>query len=165
MADWLGTIAFAVAFVLIFQAEVAKPYRIPSSLMEPTLHCAKPGASCQARFSDRVIANRLAYRFGSPKRGQIVVFKAPATAATCAAGDGGSTFVKRLIGLPDELVSERNGFVFINGKPLNEPYVDPPLRDHATGSWRVPPDHYFFLGDDRANSCDSPSGVRCRGAA
>lgn len=155
LADWIGTIAFAVAFVLIFQAEVAKPYRIPSSSMEPTLHCAKPGASCRAGFSDRVIANRLAYRFGSPKRGQIVVFKAPAKAAKCAAGDGGSTFVKRLIGLPDELVSERDGFVFINGKLLNEPYVDSALRDHATGSWRVPPDHYFFLGDDRANSCDS----------
>jgi signal peptidase I len=155
LADWLGTIAFAVGFVLIFQAEVAKPYRIPSSSMEPALHCAKPGASCQARFSDRVIANRLAYRFGSPKRGQIVVFKAPETAAQCAAGDGGSTFVKRLIGLPVDLVAERDGFVFINGKPLHEPYVDPALRDHQTGSWRVPEGHYFFLGDDHANSCDS----------
>lgn len=153
--DWIGTIAFAIAFVLIFEAEVAKPYRIPSSSMEPTLHCAKPGANCQGRFSDRVIVNRLAYRFGSPKRGQIVVFKAPKTAAKCAPGDGGSTFVKRLIGLPGELVSERDGFVFINGKPLSEPYVDPAMRDHRAGSWRVQPGHYFFLGDDRTYSCDS----------
>ena len=153
--DWIGTIVCAMAFVLVFQAEVAKPYRIPSSSMEPTLHCAKPGASCLGRFSDRVIVNRLAFRFGSPKRGQIVVFKAPRTAAKCAPGDGGSTFVKRLIGLPGELVSERDGFVFINGKPLNEPYVASTLRDHQTGSWRVSPGHYFFLGDDRVNSCDS----------
>jgi signal peptidase I len=155
LADWIATIALAVSFVLIFQAEVAKPYRIPSSSMEPTLHCAKPGAFCRARLSDRVIVNRLAYRFGSPKRGQIVVFKAPETAAKCAAGDGGSTFVKRLIGLPNELVSERDGFIFINGEPLREPYIDPSLRDHQTSSWRVPSGRYFFLGDDRANSCDS----------
>lgn len=155
LLDWVATIACAVAVVLIFGAEVAKPYRIPSSSMEPALHCAKPGAFCLGRFNDRVIVNRLAYRFGSPKRGQIVVFKAPKAAAECAPGDGGSTFVKRLIGLPGELVSERNGFVSIDGKPLNEPYVDPALRDHQTGSWRVSPGHYFFLGDDRIHSCDS----------
>ena len=81
--DWVGTIALAVGFVLVFEAEVAKPYRIPSSSMEPTLHCAKPGSFCEAQISDRVLVNRLAYRFGSPKRGQIVVFKAPAAAARC----------------------------------------------------------------------------------
>jgi signal peptidase I len=153
--DWIGTIACAVVFVLIFQAEVAKPYRIPTSSMEPTLHCAKPGSFCRARFSDRVLVNRLAYRFGSPKRRQIVVFKAPKAAAKCGAGDGGSTFVKRLIGLPGELVSERDGFVSIDGESLSEPYVDPGLRDHRTGSWRVPSGRYFFLGDDRVESCDS----------
>src|SRR5436309_7758055 len=104
MLDWAATICVALAFVLIFEAEVAKPYRIPSSSMEPTLHCARPGAWCEARFSDRVLVNRLAYRFGSPKRGQIVVFKAPAEAqARC--GEGG-TYVKRLIGLPGDRVSE-----------------------------------------------------------
>jgi signal peptidase I len=153
--DWVATIACAIAFVLVFQAEVAKPYRIPSSSMEPTLHCAKPAAYCRAKFSDRVIVNRLAYRFGSPKRRQIVVFKAPGAASRCAAGDGGSTFVKRLIGLPGDRVSERNGFVFVDGKRLREPYIEPAFRDHRTASWRVPAGHYFFLGDDRVNSCDS----------
>jgi signal peptidase I len=155
LVEWLITIAAAIAFVLVFEAEVAKPYRIPSASMEPTLHCAKPGQFCLGRFSDRVIVNRLAYRLGSPKRGQIVVFEAPSTAAKCGPGDGGSTFVKRLIGLPGEEVSERDGFVFINGKPLNEPYVRLALRDHQTGSWRVSPNHYFLLGDDRVHSCDS----------
>ena len=75
--DWFITIAVAITAVLAFQAEVAKPYRIPSPSMEPTLHCAEPVDFCQGRFSDRVIANRLAYTFGDPKRGQIVVFHAP----------------------------------------------------------------------------------------
>jgi signal peptidase I len=153
--DWALTITVAIAFVLVFESEIAKPYRIPSSSMEPTLHCAKPGPECLGSFNDRIIANRLAYDFGSPKRGQIVVFKTTPAAAICGQGGGDSTFVKRLIGLPGDTVSERNGFIFINGKPLAEPYVDPAFRDHETGTWRVASGHYFFLGDDRNFSCDS----------
>ncbi len=154
--DWAVTIVLAVVFVLAFEAEVAKPYRIPSSSMEPTLHCAKPGAWCEGSFNDRVIANRLAFRFNAPKRGEIIVFRTPPRAADCGAGDGGATFVKRLIGVPGDVVSERDGQVYINGRRLAEPYVDPALRDDQTDSWpRVPPGHYFFLGDDRAHSCDS----------
>jgi len=119
------------------EAEVAKPYRIPSSSMEPTLHCARPGAWCEGRFSDRVIANRLAYRFGDPERGQIVVFKAAASASQCDTGDGGSTFVKRLIGLPGEQVSERDSYVYINGHRLAEPYVISRFRDGQTARGRA----------------------------
>jgi signal peptidase I len=156
LLDWAVTIAVAAGFVLVFEAEVAKPYRIPSSSMEPTLHCAKPGVWCLGTFNDRVVANRLAYRFSDPKRGQIVVFTAPAGASACGGGDGGSTFVKRLIGLPGETVSERKGTIFVDGKRLNEPYIDPALRDDESGTWpRLAPNHYFFLGDDRAHSCDS----------
>lgn len=156
IVDWLVTIAVAVAIVLAFQAEVAKPYRIPTSSMERTLHCAKPGDSCEGRFSDRVIANRLAYRFGDPNRGQIVVFKAPGKAQRCGWSDGGSTFVKRIIGLSGELVSERAGAIYINGERLIEPYIDPSLRGQENGSWpRVAPGHYFVLGDNRTHSCDS----------
>src|SRR4051812_37832629 len=89
--DWVVTLTVACTFVLIFEAGVAKPYRIPSASMEPTLHCAVPAPNCLATFDDRVIALRLAYAFESPKRGQIVVFKAPASAAKCGASDGGST--------------------------------------------------------------------------
>ena len=128
IVDWVVTIALAVGFVLAFQAEVAKPYRIPSSSMEPTLHCAKPGSYCEGRFDDRVIANRLAYRFGDPKRGQIVVFTAPSAADRCGGKPGGSAFVKRIVGLPGELISERDGGIYINGKRLVEPYVHPSRR-------------------------------------
>jgi signal peptidase I len=153
--DWVVTLAVAGAFVLAFEAKVAKPYRIPSSSMEPTLNCARPGPECLGRFNDRIIANRLAYVFGKPRRGQIVVFKAPPAASKCGANDGGTTFVKRLIGLPRDRVTERDGQISIDGHPLSEPYVDPALRDTRSGVWRVPVGDYFFLGDDRSYSCDS----------
>jgi len=154
--DWAVTIAVAVGIVLAVEAEVAKPYRIPSASMEPTLHCAKPGNGCTAGFNDRVIVDRLAYRVGEPKRGQIVVFDAPAAAQMRCAGAEGGTFVKRLIGLPGDRVSLRNGFVYVNGKRLTEPYVSPSRRGHETRTFaRVPARRYLFLGDNRAGSCDS----------
>jgi signal peptidase I len=153
--DWVLTIAGAILIVFALKAWVVNPYRIPSSSMEPTLHCARPAPGCEARFSDRVLANRFIYHFRDPKRGEIIVFKTPPAAAQkCGAG---GTFVKRLIGLPGDVVSERNGYVYINGKLLNEPYIQPDRRDHnpPQNFGRVPPDHYFFMGDNRAQSCDS----------
>jgi signal peptidase I len=149
--EWAVTLTLAVAFVLVFQAEVAKPYRIPSSSMEPTLHCAAPGDGCQARFGDRVIVNRLAYRFRDPRRGEIVVFDAPARVEVeCNAG---GTYVKRIVGLPGEVVSAREGRIFVDGKPLAETYADP---DWESGAWpRLGPDEYFVMGDNRSKSCDS----------
>jgi signal peptidase I len=64
--------------------------------------------------------------------------------------------VKRLIGLPGEVISERDGYVYVNGKRLHEPYVKPSERDTTTRTWaRIPRDSYFFMGDNRVNSCDS----------
>lgn len=153
--DWVLTIVVAVALVLIFEAEVAKPYRVPSASMEPTLHCAKPAPGCRARFSDRVIALRIIYRFRDPHRGEIAVFHAPAAAADC--GERGSlTFIKRVIGLPGDTVSERNGTVYVDGKRLDESYVPSSERDHRTSTWpKLEPGQYFMLGDNRAASCDS----------
>jgi signal peptidase I len=156
IVDWFLTVGIAIAFVLAFQAEVAKPYRIPSPSMEPTLHCARPVEHCEGRFSDRVIANRLAYRFRDPERGDIVVFDAPKAAEGCGGGDAGSAFVKRIVGLPGEVVSARDGVVYIDGERLAEPYVAPTRRGHESGRWpRVAPEHYFVLGDNRTESCDS----------
>ena len=152
--DWVITIAGAILIVLAIKQWVVNPYRIPSSSMEPTLHCARPAPGCEARFSDRVLANRFIYRFENPKRGQIIVFNTPPLAKIrCGAG---GTFVKRLIGLPGETVSEKNGFVYINGKLLKEPYIQPSWRDHdAPHTWHVPKGYYFFMGDNRSQSCDS----------
>jgi signal peptidase I len=144
----------AVGVVLVFEAEIAQPFRIPTSSMEPTLRCARPGEGCTATFSDRVLAAKIVYRFRDPERGEIAVFHAPPAAA--AHGCPGSTFVKRVIGLPGELVSERNGYVSIDGRLLAEPYVRPGYRDDTTKTWpRLGSGEYFMIGDHRDDSCDS----------
>ena len=152
--DWLVTIVGAIAIVLAIKAWVVNPYRIPSSSMEPTLHCARPGSGCEARFSDRVLACRFCYHFWSPKRGDVIVFKTPPE-ATPRCGAGG-TFVKRLIGLPGDRWEERNGYVYIDGRRLDEPYVQSTRRDSRTiAPIKIAPDHYFMMGDNRSSSCDS----------
>ncbi len=157
--DWGVTIIGAVAVVLLVKAYVVNPYRIPSASMEPTLHCARPEAGCEARFSDRVLANRFIYRLRDPRRGEIVVFDVP-KAAELRCGQGG-TFVKRVIGLPGETIEVRveggRGFVYINGEKLNEPYIKPDRRTPASplDKVKIGPDRYFMMGDNRGSSCDS----------
>jgi signal peptidase I len=152
--EWLVTIVGALAIVLAIKAFVINPYRIPTSSMEPTLHCARPSSECEARFSDRVLACRLCYRLSDPKRGDIVVFHTPALAAA-RCGEGG-TYVKRLIGLPGELLEERSGYVFINGRRLDEPYIRAGRRDVRTiPPVKIPRGRYFMMGDNRNSSCDS----------
>jgi signal peptidase I len=157
--DWAVTIVGAVAIVLVVKAYVVNPYRIPSSSMEPSLHCARPAAGCEARFSDRVLANRFIYHLREPRRGEIVVFETPPEAQVkCGAG---GTFVKRLIGLPGETIEVRlergDGYVYVNGKKLREPYVRPDRRIQSTAMAprKIPPNHYFMMGDNRSQSCDS----------
>ena len=158
--DWIVTIVGAIAIVLAIKAWVVNPYRIPSSSMEPTLHCARPAQGCEARFSDRVLANRFIYHFHSPARGDIVVFNVPAEAeAKCGAG---GTFVKRIIGLPGDTVQDRvingAGYIYVNGQKLDEPYIQPSRRDNGPQkTWHVPQGEYFMMGDNRASSCDSRS--------
>ncbi|HEY7538473.1 MAG TPA: signal peptidase I [Gaiellaceae bacterium] len=152
--DWLVTIVGAILIVLAIKQWVVNPYRIPSSSMEPTLHCARPASGCEASFSDRVLACRFCYHLWSPKRGDIIVFRTPPQAER-ECGSGG-VFVKRLIGLPGETWSERNGFVYINGKKLDEPYVHDDRRDvESFGPVKIPEGHYFMMGDNRSGSCDS----------
>ncbi len=159
LLDWTLTIVGAVAIVLAIKAWVVNPYRIPSSSMEPTLLCARPSPGCTARFSDRVLADRLTYHFRSPHRNEIIVFKTPPRARqVCAASAGSTVFVKRLIGLPGETVTEkRGGWIYIDGKKLDDSYIQPSRRrlDIRTGTWHVPKGEYFFMGDNRGESCDS----------
>ena len=156
--DWVVTIVGAIAIVLAIKAWVVNPYRIPSSSMEPTLHCARPANGCETRFSDRVLANRFIYHFREPRRGEVVVFETPPAArARCGAG---GTFVKRLIGLPGERLELRTeggfSFVYIDGKKLDEAYILQGRRDSGgPETFNVPQGQYFMMGDNRAQSCDS----------
>ncbi len=156
--DWIVTIVGAVAIVLAIKAWVINPYRIPSSSMEPTLHCARPAAGCESRFSDRVLANRFIYHFTDPERGDVVVFETPPAAkAKCGAG---GTFVKRIVGLPGETVGIRlrggAAFVYIDGRRLEEPYIEHDRRDIGPEEkFKVAAGSYFVMGDNRSQSCDS----------
>lgn len=145
-----------------------KPYRIPSSAMEPTLRCARPASGCEQERSDRILVLRF-HPFWTPGRGEIVVFHPPAAAKRmCGAG---GTFVKRLIGLPGETVSVRDGSIVIDGRSLSEPYIERGRRATRSGTWHVPEDAYFLLGDNRNQSCDSlafgsvPRGIAWAGFA
>ena len=162
VVDWIVTIGVAVAIVLAVKAWIVNPYRIPSPSMEPTLHCARPEFLCEGNRSDRVLANRFIYHFRDPKRGEIVVFHAPQLAVQeCTGG----IFVKRVIGLPGEVWSERSGYTYIDGRRLSESYIKADRRDLDSKTMRdipptgrlsrIPKDMYLMEGDNRAHSCDS----------
>jgi signal peptidase I len=166
--DWILTIAGAVLIVLALKHWVVNPYRIPSSSMEPYLNCARPVTGCLGSSSDRVLACRICLTFSDPSRGDVIVFNTPKAAAVDC-GEGG-TFVKRLIGLPGDSVKEdANGFIWIRGpdnktwRRLDEPYIDAAHRrddvqmnpSYRNKVWRVPDGEYFFMGDNRGESCDS----------
>ncbi|MDX6485716.1 MAG: signal peptidase [Gaiellaceae bacterium] len=139
-----------VLFIVLLVVLGVHPYRIPSSAMEPTLHCAKPAPGCEGSSQDRILAlTRLGWG-----RGDVVVFHTPPAALERCGASG--VFVKRVIGLPGETVREADGTVFVDGKPLEEPYIGADRRDHDPGrSWHVPAGAYFVLGDNRSQSCDS----------
>jgi signal peptidase I len=154
VVEWTATLAVAVIVVLAVEVEVAQPFRVPTSSMEPTLHCARPGVGCSARLNDRVIVAKIVYRFRDPRRGEIAVFHAPAKAKSLCTEGG--TYLKRVIGLPGEQVAERNGFFYVNGAKLHEPYLTLYDRDSVTKAWpRLGKGQYFMMGDNRLGSCDS----------
>jgi signal peptidase I len=128
--------AALVALLAVF-AFVAEPFKIPSSSMLPTL---RPG--------DQVVANKLAYRFGDPHRGDLVVLHEPGN---------GTVLLKRLVALPGERVAIEDGRLLVDGRRVPEPYVrDRRLIDGLYfGPVQVPAGHVFVLGDRRSDSLDS----------
>jgi signal peptidase I len=146
----LAAIAVAVAGCTADQD--TRRFRVPSSSMEPTLHCARPAFGCEGETMDLVAVHP--YGSAQTRRGDIVVFRTPALARVkCGAG---GVFIKRVVGLPGERWSERSGYVFIDGRRLDEPYVEPGRRDtQSLRGGRIPPNRFLLLGDNRASSCDS----------
>ena len=131
-----------------------------SSSMEPTIHCAPPNVGCEGSTDEDVVVRQPAV---DVKRADIIVFQSPSL-ANRECGVGG-VFGKRLIGLPGDVWEERTGVVYVNGKPLNEPYVEATRRDTQTLSLRdipptntytrIPNDYFLMMGDNRSSSCDS----------
>jgi len=148
LADSL-LIAFALVFFLVKPFVVAAFY-IPSPSMVPTL-----------QEHDRVLVNKFIYRLTEPRRGDIIVFPAPKKASPDQ-----KDFIKRLIGLPGDLIQIRSyDGVYVNGAKLDEPYIGPlqtPDYDYPVNEWgkpmppvKIPPGQYFVMGDNRRNSNDS----------
>ncbi len=134
--EFLQTVIITlIIFVAIRQ--VAVNYRIEGSSMYPTLH------NGQLVFVDRV-----SYRLHPPQRGDIIIFDYPL--------DPKVRFVKRVIGLPGDTISVRDGHVLINGKPLVEPYINGPMN-RDMGPVKVRAGQLFVMGDNRNHSNDSRS--------
>jgi signal peptidase I len=130
----IGETLFIAGILFLAVNLVTARIRVEGSSMEPSLH-----------DGEFVVINRLAYRWADPDRGEIIVFRYPL--------DPERRFIKRIIGLPGDKVSVSQGIVYINGIPLDEPYINAaPLYD---GEWTIEPGHFFVLGDNRNNSSDS----------
>lgn len=133
LVDLLETLFISAVLFLAINAISAR-IRVDGFSMEPSLHSG-----------EFVIVNKLAYRFGLPQRGDVIVFHFPR--------DPEQEYIKRVIGLPGDDVAVAEGRVKVNGETLDESYIMQPPR--YSGNWRVPEGSLFVLGDNRNNSSDS----------
>jgi signal peptidase I len=133
VVDILETLILSVILFVAINAVSAR-IRVDGSSMEPTLHSG-----------EFVIVNKLAYKLGAPRLGDVIVFHFPR--------DPEQEYIKRVIGLPGDRVNISAGQVYVNDRLLNEEYIaaQPAYND----SWEVPQDSLFVLGDNRNNSSDS----------
>lgn len=131
------TLLPAVVIALLINVFLAQATRVYGQSMEPTLHT-----------DQRLVIEKVSYYFHIPNRGDIVVLR--------PAEKGGEMLIKRVIGLPGETLEIRDGLVYINGQPLNEPYLATKPRGNY-GPVVIPPDHVFVMGDNRNFSNDSRS--------
>lgn len=150
--EWVAVIAGAVVIALLVRTFLFTTFWIPSGSMEPTL-------MGEGR-RDRVVVNRLAYQWGEPGRGDIIVFEVPEGEPTISVeGQQVNDLIKRVIGLPGETVELRDGQVFIDGERLDEPYLPDGTRtdpaDPSRDTFVVPDDCVFVMGDNRGASRDA----------
>jgi signal peptidase I len=163
-------VALALGLALAIQAWIVKPYQIPSESMEPTLDVGQ-----------RVLVNRFIYHLNDPAVGDIIVFHPPAGAdngtecgvtikgrqpsevgESCpqpTAGESDQNFIKRIVAVPGDTLSVKNGHPVVNGvEKTDEPYVIACGSAPACNlpkTITIPPDHYFMMGDNRGASDDS----------
>ena len=153
IVELVGVVLVAVLVAVLLRTFVVATYSIPSGSMEPTL-----------KIGDRIVVNKLSYHLHGVDRGNIVVFTTPPN-ENCA-GPPVADLVKRVIGLPGEIISLQHGSVFINGQLLPEPFLPPDLRDDTYPGptndayslhqpYRIPLGDVYVMGDNRPRSCDS----------
>jgi signal peptidase I len=140
--EWAVLIGAALLIAIVIKTFLFQAFWIPSESMVPTL-----------REDDRVLVNKLSYRLHDVNRGDIVVFEAPE-----GANSDIKDLVKRVIGLPGDTISFRNGHVQVNGRRLDEPYLpEGTVTEPKNGvtSIDVPAGSIFVMGDNRGASKDS----------
>jgi len=137
--EWIAVLVGAVLVALVVRTFLFQAFSIPSGSMESTLE-----------VRDRLLVNKLSYQFGELERGDIVVFLKPDDLVSPY-----DDLIKRVIGLPGEVVEGRDNQIFINGEPLAEPYLDEGTVISTFGPEEVPADHVWVMGDNRSNSSDS----------
>ncbi len=135
--EWAIVIVGAVLVAVVLRWLVVQAFYIPSASMEPTLE-----------IGDRVLVNKVAYRFGEPNRGDIVVFARPPNSSAGVVDD----LIKRVIGLRGETIEAHDGAVFVNGEQLDEPWLAEGTFTPDFAPVEVRDDQVFVLGDNRPNS-------------
>jgi signal peptidase I len=134
----LETILPAILIAVLINVFVGQATRVDGQSMEPGLHT-----------DQRLVVEKVTYRFHGPQRYDVVVLKLPRQSE--------ELLIKRVVGLPGEHVEIRDGIVYIDGEPLDEPYLTQETRPGRKGDVMVPPLHIFVLGDNRSHSNDSRS--------
>ena len=151
--ETLKTLGLSAMFAFGIRTAVAQSFYIPSGSMLPTL-----------RIDDKLIVDKISYRFSNPVRGDIIVFNPTAQLEKEVDANGKGKFndalIKRVIGVPGDRVEVKDGNVYINGKVISEKYLDEAPNYNwsstaLTPDGIVPKGHYLVLGDNRNNSYDS----------
>lgn len=149
--EWVAVLAGAVIVALVVRTFLFTTFWIPSGSMEPTL--------MGSDRKDRVVVNRLSYKFGDVERGDIIVFDVPEGEQTMVVdGEPVEDLIKRVVGLPGETISLRDGQVYVDGAALEEPYLPPGTRTEPcteATEFVIPDDSVFVMGDNRSNSRDA----------
>jgi signal peptidase I len=140
IVEALKTLGLSAILAIGIRTYVAEARYIPSGSMLPTLE-----------INDRLIVDKVSYHFQNPQREDIIVFNPTERLEEQNFHDA---FIKRIIGLPGDTIEVKGGTVYINGKPLQENYIEA-KPDYAYGPVTVPPNSYLVFGDNRNNSYDS----------